>query len=85
MADVREREKLMRQNNNSEVMRLLNQIEMEYVAATCGMSEFAETATHTAITARMENLGMLHEHLRAVVGDDATKLMSERLESIPAE
>ena len=73
------------ERNHSEVARLLAQIEAEYIAATRGLFGLAATATHEAITARMENLGKLHEHLRAVVGNDATRLMSERLESIPTE
>jgi hypothetical protein len=72
-------------NNVSEVAQLLAQIEAEYIAATRGISGFASTAKHAAITARMENLGQLHENLRAIVGDDAIRLMAERLEVIPAE
>lgn len=74
-----------RNENTSEVAQILSQIETEYRAAQYGLTGLAEAAKHTAITARMENLGKLHEHLRAVVGNDATRLMSERLESIPAE
>lgn len=71
--------------NQSEIARLLNQIEAEYLAAQRGLTGFAESAKHAAITARMENMGRLHEHLHTIVGDDATRLMAERLESIPAE
>lgn len=71
--------------NTSEVAQILSRIEAEYRAAQYGLTGLAEGAKHAAITARMENLGKLHEHLRAVVGNDATRLMSERLESIPAE
>jgi hypothetical protein len=73
------------EKNTSEVAHLLQQVEAEYLAATRGMSGFAATAQHAAITARMENLGHLHENLRVLVGDDATRLFAERLESIPAE
>jgi len=72
-------------SNQSEVAHLLNQIEAEYLAATRGLSGFAATAKHEAITARMENVGRLHEDLRAMVGDDAIRLLAERLENIPAE
>jgi hypothetical protein len=72
-------------SGQSEVAQILQQIEAEYIAAQRGLTGLAEGATHEAISARMENLGKLHEHLRAVVGDDATRLMSERLESILAE
>ncbi len=73
------------QATQSAVAQLLSRIESEYVAAQRGLSGFAESAKHAAITARMENLGQLHEDLRAIVGDDAMRLMAERLETIPAE
>lgn len=73
------------EQNSSEVVQLLNQIETEYLAATRGLVGFAEAARHAFITARMENLGSLHERLRSVVGDEATRLMAERLERVPAE
>jgi len=72
-----------RASSLSEVAQLLVQIEAEYLAAQCGLTGFAESARHAAITTRMENLGRLHEHLRAMVGDDATRLMAERLETLP--
>jgi len=72
-----------RKANQSEIARLLSQIETEYIAATRGLSGFAAGAKHEAITARMENLGKLHENLRAMVGDDAIRLMAERLETLP--
>lgn len=71
------------QINQSEVMHLLSQIEAEYLAAQRGLIGFAESARHEAITARLENIGRLHEHLRAVVGDDATRLIAECLEKVP--
>jgi hypothetical protein len=71
--------------NQSEIARLLNQIEVEYLAAQRGLTGFAESAKHAAITARLENMGKLHEDLRTIVGDETTRLMAERLESIPAE
>lgn len=72
-------------SNQSEVVRLLSLIETEYLAAQRGLTGFAEGAMHAAITARLENIGRLHEHLRAVVGEDVTRLLAERLESIPLE
>ena len=74
-----------RASNQSEVTRILSQIDAELSAAQRGLTEFAETTKHAFITARMENLGRLHENLRAVVGDVAIRLMSERLESMPEE
>ena len=69
--------------NQSEVARLLSQIEAEYSAATRGFTGYAESAKHAAITARMEQMGRLHANLRAIVGDEAIKLIAERIESIP--
>lgn len=70
------------QTNQSEVAQLLARIEREYLAATQGLTGLAVTAKHQAITARSENMGRLHEKLRALVGDDATRLMAERLEAL---
>lgn len=74
---------MIQERNTSEVTRLLEQIEMEYIAGKRGLTGFAESAKHTAITARMEHLGQLHQDLCALVGDDAIKLMAERLEQLP--
>lgn len=76
---------MTRRPNPSEVARLLKQIEKEYLAAQRGLTGFAESAKHATITARMENLGRLHQGLRALVGDEATKLFAECLEGIPTE
>lgn len=72
-------------SNPNEVARLLNQIEMEYLAAQRGLTGFAEGARHAAITARLENMGRLHEDLRAIVGDEAIRLLAERLEKLTME
>lgn len=69
--------------NSSEVARLLNQIEREYLAAQRGLTGFAESAKHAAITTRMEHMGLLHKDLCAIVGDDAIRLIAERLEAMP--
>ena len=69
--------------NQSEVARLLSQIETEYIAAQRGLAGLAESASHAAITARMERIGELHHSLHTVVGDDATRLLVECLEAIP--
>jgi hypothetical protein len=70
-------------SNPSEVARLLAQIEAEYLAAQRGLTGFAEGAKHAAITARMEKIGKLHEHLQEIVGEDAIKLIVERIENLP--
>ena len=70
--------------NQSEVARLLAQISAEYEAAERGLTGLAYgTSKHRFITARMENMGHLHTQLKAIVGDDATKLMAEQLEATP--
>ena len=72
-----------RASNQSEVARILQQIEAEYVAAQRGLTGFAESAKHAAITVRMEHMGLLHQDLQAIVGNDAIRLIAERLEAIP--
>jgi hypothetical protein len=69
--------------NQSEVARILQQIETEYKAATSGLTGLAQCAKHAAITARMEHMGLLHQDLQAIVGNDAIRLIAERLEIIP--
>jgi len=76
---------MRREENTSEVAHILIQIETEYRAAQYGVTGFAEGARHEAITARMEKVGRLHEDLRALVGNDAIRLLVERLENIPVE
>jgi hypothetical protein len=72
-----------RTSNQSEVARILAQVESEYLAARRGLSGFAEGARHAAISARMENMGRLHQSLQAMVGEDAIRLIAEHLEKIP--
>jgi len=76
---------MKQKTNTSEIAQLLAQIENKYLAAQHGLTGFAESAKHAVITARMENMGRLHEDLRAMIGDEATRLIAERLESIPME
>lgn len=70
-------------SNQSEVARILQQIETEYIAAQRGLIGIAQSARHAAINARMEHMGLLHKDLCAIVGDDAIRLIAERLEVIP--
>lgn len=70
--------------DQSEVARILQQIEAEYVAAQRGLTGLAECARHAAITARMEHMGLLHQDLQAIVGNDAIRLIAERLEATPS-
>ena len=69
--------------SDSDVARILAQIESEYVAGRRGLHDFAEgTAKHESITVRMENMGRLHEQLSEIVGGamPAMKLIDEKLQ-----
>ncbi|HEU5378687.1 MAG TPA: hypothetical protein VFV38_24970 [Ktedonobacteraceae bacterium] len=68
--------------NQSDIARILNQIEAEYVAARRGLTGLAESARHAAITARMKRMGQFRQSLHAIVGDNAIRLIVERLEAI---
>jgi hypothetical protein len=41
------------------------------------------TSRHSFITARMENMGILHEQLQDLVGDEAIALITETIEALP--
>ena len=70
--------------NRSEVARLLEQISAEYEAAQRGLNGFAYgSSKHDFITARMENVGRLHNELQAIVGDSAIALVADALNNIP--
>lgn len=69
--------------NQSEVRRLLQQIEQEYQSAQAALTGYAVTARHAFITARLENMSQAHHHLHQLVGADATKLMIECIEALP--
>lgn len=68
--------------SQSEVARLMRQIELEYEAAQRGMYGFAGGAgKHEFITARTEKMGRCHEKLIELVGErEATKALAEALE-----
>lgn len=68
--------------HHSEVAPILQQIETEYKSATIGLTGLAQCAKHAAITARMEHVELLHQDLQAIVGNDAIRLIAERLENI---
>ena len=72
-------------SNQSEVAKLLDQIEVEYLAAQRGLMGFAESASHSAINARIENLGKLHEDLQKIVGDQSTQLFVECLNALSVD
>ncbi len=66
----------------SEVARLREQIEAEYVAAKRALTGLASgTARHVFITHRMEHLGLYHSELVQLVGEhEATKIVVEAME-----
>ena len=57
-------------HNQSEVARLMQQLDAECQAARLAMTGYAEVARHEYITTRMERMGALHEELRGLVGDE---------------
>jgi hypothetical protein len=72
------------QENHSEIARLRQRIAEEYEAATRGLNGFANgSAKHLFITKRMEQIGVYHEALQHLVGEqEATRLMAETLEAL---
>ncbi|HEY7415497.1 MAG TPA: hypothetical protein VH593_09915 [Ktedonobacteraceae bacterium] len=73
---------LKARKQNSEVARLLTQITTEYEAAQRGLSGVASgSSQHAFITARMENMGVIHTRLQELVGDDAIALIAEELDN----
>ena len=64
----------------SEVTRLLSQIRAEYESAQLGLKGFTYgTSRHEFITARMENMGKIHNQLQRLVGDVAIAMIAEQL------
>jgi hypothetical protein len=73
----------MPEQNQSEVARLLELISAEYEAAQRGLNGFAcGSAKHEFITARMENVGRLHEELHAIVGDESIAMIAKTLSRV---
>ena len=68
----------------SEVAQLLQQISLEYEAATRGLTGLsAGSAKHSFITARLEQIGAYHEQLVNLVGEvQATHLIIEQASEI---
>jgi hypothetical protein len=71
---------------NSEVARLLAQINNEYEAARRGLSGLAQgIGQHRFITKRMEQIAELHSQLRDLVGDEAMMLITQELDHLTEE
>jgi hypothetical protein len=65
----------------SEVARLLAQINSEYEAAQQGLSGLAQgISQHQFITRRMERIGELHTQLHSLVGEEAMALIAVQLD-----
>ena len=61
----------MTQHNQSEIARLKAQIEAEIQAAQWALyGASLGAAQHQFITCRMERMGMLHEELKELVGEE---------------
>lgn len=73
-------------DHRSDIARLRQRIAEEYEAATRGLTGFATGfAKHQFITQRMEHIGMYHETLQRLVGEqEATKIVAETLEAVQA-
>jgi ABC-type Fe2+-enterobactin transport system substrate-binding protein len=65
-----------RGNPNSAVARLMQQIDLEYAAAERAVNGMAEgAARHDFINQRMENVGICHQRLRKIVGEDQAAVL----------
>jgi hypothetical protein len=73
---------LAKQEQHSEVARLLTQIKEEYEAAQRGLTGLAYgTSQHAFITARMEHMSDLQSQLLDLVGDAAIPMVAHQLNS----
>jgi hypothetical protein len=67
--------------NQSEVARLKAQIAAEQESAQRAMNSSAYgTCQHRFITARMENMGRLHDQLEVLVGSEANRVLVEAMQ-----
>lgn len=71
--------------NNSEVAQLLESIRLSYESAHLALHGPAIVGRHEFISKRLENMQQDHERLRAIVGNEAIKLIAETLENVPEE
>ena len=68
----------------SEVVRIREQIAAEHLSGQLGLYGLSDgAARHDFITAKQERIGVLHEELEGLVGDEALALVVETLASIP--
>ena len=72
--------------SRSEVARLRRQIQQEYEAAERALHGYALTSKHKFITARLEKIGVCHEQLKTLVGEEtATDILAEALEQVGSD
>jgi hypothetical protein len=72
--------------HESEVARLLAQIDAEYEAAERGLTGLAlGTTQHAFVTARTEHTCQLHKELWTLVGNDVMTLVSQPLDKFSEE
>ncbi len=72
--------------NTSEVARIRNQIEAEYVAAQRGLQGYAIVSRHQFITTCMDNMGRYHRQLVEIVGEtEATDIVAQVFGMEPGE
>lgn len=70
------------EGNNSEVARLRRQIELEYQAMQAGLNGYAITARHNIIEHRYDAIGLHHERLIQILGEQkAAEVVIEVLET----
>jgi hypothetical protein len=75
---------LDKQEQRSEVARLLTQIREEYEAAQRGLTGLAYgTSQHAFITARLEHMSDLQNQLLDLIGDVAIPMVAHQLNSCP--
>ena len=68
----------------SEIARIREQIEAEYMAAKLGLEGLRSgTARHDFINARQERIGALQEELQQLVGNEALVLVAQTLQALP--
>ncbi|EFH80510.1 hypothetical protein [Ktedonobacter racemifer] len=69
--------------NQSEVAHLLDQIQMQYQAAHNGLHRYAMVAQHRMRTTQTERIGILHQELQQIVGEDeAIQLVAQALDQL---
>ena len=68
-------------NTNSAIARLKAQIDAEAEAAQLAMyGPMQGVSKHQFITARMERMGVLHEQLKGLIGDEADQYLISAME-----